>query len=694
MRLYYNFFIYLFLSTFTTLASYSLQEIEWLEKNSMLYQSTYFSQIYSGKKLQWEYPYGLPNPEAAIKLGSVWFTAYPMSIITQADETILQTLGNPKLWDIFEEIGIQGIHTGPMKISGGIQGKSHTSTVDGYFDRISFHIDPSFGTHDQYVNMVKEVHQHHSIVIGDLIPGHTGLGYDFQLALRGYKEYPGIYHIVEVDPKDWNFLPEVPFNSLSVNLSLSNVEILKEQGYIVGPLQSIMFYDPKEKVSNWNATRPIEGADGKIRRWVYLHYFKAGQPSLNWLDPSFGTQKIIAADIIQSIHFLNNQMLRLDANPFLGVEISQGKAWSENHPLTIASSDLISMMIRKVGGFSFQELNMSIDDIRTLSELGSDLTYDFITRAAYMNALVNQDVSFLYLMIHLMKTAGMPLLNFIHALQNHDEFNYDLVQFITHKDTEYRLKDQKISGSDLRKQIRKHDLRILSTPHAPYNPIFDSGIASTMVGLCAAALEIPDVYNMTFQEKENVKQAHLLFACFNAIQPGVFAISGWDLVGAYPLKPDQIPSFIDTGDMRWINRGGYDLLGESHAVNSTFNLPKAEQLYGPLPKQIKDPNSFASKLKTILNIRKEYKIDLSVLKECPRMHAEEIFITLLKIKRSKQWILLALNFGNHHISDSLSCNFLRHLSGVNLLTDEQMPIQSDTIQLNFNPLEYKIILLE
>ncbi|MCL4357875.1 hypothetical protein M1512_03210 [Patescibacteria group bacterium] len=42
---------------------------------------------------------------------------------------------------------------------------------------------------------------------------------------------------------------------------------------------------------------------------------------------------------------------------------------------------------------------------------------------------------------------------------------------------------------------------------------------------------------------------------------GVFALSGWDLVGALPLPPDSISKLIKSGNTRWINRGAYDLLG-------------------------------------------------------------------------------------------------------------------------------------
>ncbi len=37
-------------------------------------------------------------------------------------------------------------------------------------------------------------------------------------------------------------------------------------------------------------------------------------------------------------------------------------------------------MVRKVGGFTFQELNLTIEDIRDTGAVGADLSYDFISR--------------------------------------------------------------------------------------------------------------------------------------------------------------------------------------------------------------------------------------------------------------------------------------------------------------------------
>ena len=45
-------------------------------------------------------------------------------------------------------------------------------------------------------------------------------------------------------------------------------------------------------------------------------------------------------------------------------------AWSEGHPLSEAANQMIASMVRKVGGFTFQELNLAIDDIKNTADAG------------------------------------------------------------------------------------------------------------------------------------------------------------------------------------------------------------------------------------------------------------------------------------------------------------------------------------
>ena len=53
--------------------------------------------------------------------------------------------------------------------------------------------------------------------------------------------------------------------------------------------------------------------------------------------------------------------------------------------------------LRKVGGFTFQELNLAIDDIKKSSEHGADLSYDFVNHPSYVHALTTGDTEFLRL---------------------------------------------------------------------------------------------------------------------------------------------------------------------------------------------------------------------------------------------------------------------------------------------------------
>ena len=54
-------------------------------------------------------------------------------------------------------------------------------------------------------------------------------------------------------------------------------------------------------------------------------------------------------------------------------------------------------MVRKVGGFTFQELNLTIEDIRDTGAVGADLSYDFISRPGYQHALATGNTEFLRL---------------------------------------------------------------------------------------------------------------------------------------------------------------------------------------------------------------------------------------------------------------------------------------------------------
>jgi trehalose synthase len=632
--------------------------IEWLEQRSMLHQAQALAQHFAGDSAQWQHPYGLPQPRAASSKASVWFTAYPASTVASTPgASVLSTLADERLWSAFQAIGIQAVHTGPMKRSGGISGTSYTPSVDGNFDRISFDIDPSFGTEEQYERLVQRARSHGAVVIGDVIPGHTGKGADFLLAERAYGDYPGLYHMVRIDPADWSLLPPVPAGEKSVNLNPAVVDALQARHYIVGMLSSRIFYQPGIKDSDWSATDVVRGADGVNRRWVYLHYFKQGQPTLNWLDPTFAAQRLVIGDALHELTVLGDGGVRLDANGLLGIErhANSTQVWSEGHPLSDTSNQLIADMVRKMGGFTFQELALAFDKVHEMSNGGADLTYDFVTRPAYEHALLTGDAEFLRLIFQLMRRYDIDPAGLIHALQNHDELTMGLSQFTgAHENDHYTFRGTEVTGKQLRAMVHEDMYSRLTGHDASYNLKFGDGVASTTATIITAALGIKDISKLTAAQIERIKRIHLLLAFYNAFQPGVFALSGWDLVGALTLPGAVVKDRLADGDTRWINRGAYDLIGSNpQARTSSAGLPVTVALYGPLPKQLQRQDSFASKLAHMLKVRADLHLYAGRLVDAPAVQAKGLFVLVHELPDSPDLEVTTINFGSTPVDETV-----------------------------------------
>ncbi|MHA6513777.1 maltose alpha-D-glucosyltransferase [Tessaracoccus sp. Z1128] len=626
--------------------------VEWLEEQSMLHDAEKVSRQLAGKHTMWSNPYAHPNPRAALQRASVWYTAYPLSHITAPGQSFLGALGSTELWEAFSAVGIDAVHTGPVKLAGGLDGWDVTPSVDGHFDRMSMAIDPLFGTEDEFREIGETAAKHHGTIIDDIVPGHTGKGADFRLAELNYRDYPGIYHMVDIPEPAWHLLPDVPEGRDSINLTAEAEKALADEGYIIGALQRVIFYEPGVKETNWSVTPPIRDYKGTVRRWVYLHYFKEGQPTINWLDPTCAGMRLVMGDALHSLLDLGSGGLRLDANGFLGVERSFDRpAWSEGHPLSQAANQLIGSLVRKVGGFTFQELNLAIDDIQRTSAVGPDLSYDFITRPAAQFALATTDTEFLRLVLREAMDIGIDQASLVHALQNHDELTYELVHFAAaHRDETYTLGGVDYTGAELAEHVQQTMRATLTGDAGPYNAVFtQNGIASTTASIITASLGITDLNTITDGDVRRIAAAHLLLCMYNAWQPGVFALSGWDLVGALPLERDAVKSLISSGDTRWIERGAYDILGVAPDVKkSSSNIPLARTLYGPLPEQLKRDSSFASRLAAILKVRKRNGLASGRLIDVPEVGHKALLVLVNELEIGAIQIT-ALNFGGEKI---------------------------------------------
>src|SRR5208337_2819762 len=143
------------------------------------------------------------------------------------------------------------------------------------------------------------------------------------------------------------------------------------------------------------------------------------------------------------------------------------------------------------------------------------------------------------------------------------------------------------------------------------------------------------------------------------MQPGVFCISCWDLLGALPLARNEVPSYrIGDGDYRWVNRGGVDPMGLNPGANeSSLGLRRANHIYQSLPEQMRDSQSFLRRLADMLATREEYKIAQSELQRIPEPANVSVCILPLVLPehaaKKPRFAITALNFGRRPVREVL-----------------------------------------
>lgn len=334
--------------------------------------------------------------------------------------------------------------------------------------------------------------------------------------------------------------------------------------------------------------------------------------------------------------------------PFLGIDPRPGDPVANDYltPLAVIGADDIAFTVRKFGGFSFQELNVPIDQAKDFSKNGPDLSYDFFTRAESIHPVLSGDARPLRLEHQQLLLRGLRHGTLIHDLQNHDEITFQLVSLGALGDVE--LDGQRVNGQQLKDQILAQMRAGVAGAAAPYNKLYrvqQDGIATTFAGFLAPALGINDPYHASPDQVRMIQRAHILVAMANAMQPGVFGLSAWDLVGALPIPEQAVADRTQDGDWRWVNRGAVDLLGTNPGADkSVLGLPKAQTLYGPLPQQLMAPDSFASQLKTILAARKKFRIPEADMLAVPNPGDAAVVVLVMGLPDNGGLAVTALNY--------------------------------------------------
>ena len=121
-----------------------------------------------------------------------------------------------------------------------------------------------------------------------------------------------------------------------------------------------------------------------------------------------------------------------------------------------------------------------------------------------------------------------------------------------------------------------------------------------------------------------------------------------------PCRQTRCATRLADGDTRWINRGAYDLLGSNPAATrSAAGLPRAVALYGSLPQQLQDPDSFASQLARLLKARAALHLYAARLSDVPDVQAKGLFVLVHELPDNGGLEVTAINFGAQAVDESV-----------------------------------------
>jgi hypothetical protein len=82
-------------------------------------------------------------------------------------------------------------------------------------------------------------------------------------------------------------------------------------------------------------------------------------------------------------------------------------------------------------------------------------------------------------------------------------------------------------------------------------------------------------------------------------------------------------------------------------------LPRAVSLYGPLPQQLKRPDSFASQLARLLKVRSGLRLYAGELVDVPKVQAKGLIVLVHRLPGPGDLEVTAINFGASPVDETV-----------------------------------------
>lgn len=432
---------------------------------------------------------------------------------------------------------------------------------------------------------------------------------DFTLAIKKYQDYSRLYLLTEIEEKDWKYLPINPPYSVEKSTLIS----LRKKYPLLQDIES-----------PYLATPPIPGVDRKFRRWIYPLNRKNNIALLNFFDPSFLANKLASGKILQAKQ--KGSILQLP---------------KEKESLSLFETELLSKMIRKYGGYSFQRIDLPLKECRPYTFSGPDLIFHPFLCTAFIHGFITENTDLIESTFCTMIEDDIELKHFIHSQNKLNPLSYT-GRYLNNLQLQSLLTD---------------DLNALFEKESSFLKIRDKKIVTSSLGLCATKLGITDFK----KNQKRLQKVHLLMSFFHAMQPGVFSLSIEDLRGTF----------------------------------YNYDKKTSGKLYPPIKNQLTDPDSYCSKLQEILRIRNLYQIDTATMLAVINSPEKGVLCYLLENSK-KEKILIALNFSDKKISSIIKSDYLQDTYALDLFSENSYPkeYKQKNLIINLKRFEAKCLALK
>lgn len=410
--------------------------IGWLEKESIYNAVPEKIKIVTGTQFAWSFSSEKHHKENILAISPVWLQINPYKLANKDQSPLKLFLNNTKL---FKDAQINGLYFYPTKNA------SFEDLYDNSTDKRSKYYSPTSLALSKDIGSEKELIQlglQQIYTAGNVLPASLGIGSDFLLALHGVREYPGLFMMVEVPKTLWHILPAADSqNSFSpAELTQTQLHQLKDAGII--PHSFYRDYFNNFPRSSFAVSNEITGYDGVTRRWLYRFVNNPYTVVLNFYDPSFQTQRILAGSIIEEIGILKQGLVSISVQDVWGQESVPDPAETKNiSALTspqpaLYTLESINRSVHGYGAWTFCRDAFAPELIKLLQNAQTDFAADTLIMPALEQAFVQENNAPLIKAFHFLqkqKIDEQSLWHGTHKSFSHSPYAFpSLTQFIMH----------------------------------------------------------------------------------------------------------------------------------------------------------------------------------------------------------------------------------------------------------------------